>query len=233
MLPNFKVVICAIMFAVLLFAVTGAGVVIPDTYTRVGEMPEVGRPMMQRMITDEPGQAQFYTLSLTRRGGELDGLRERTVVEIETVSARTNEADIVKQAEIVQQAPVEIPQPEIAMTVAAPTLQPSGAMGTVAAAPPRPADAEQPPAKSDEPPEATPPTPTVGPLRVSAVAPVAANGKPESPPSPPAKASPPRRVAKASTPHKKSFHRLRLVRTQSKQTNFGQNWYAQPSLQSR
>jgi hypothetical protein len=234
MLPNFKVVICAIMFAVLLFAVTGAGVVIPETYTRVGEMPEVGRPMMQRMITDEPGQTQFHTLSLTRRSGELDRLRARTFVEIETVSARTNEAEVVKQADVVKQSDIESPEPEIATVVAAPALLPSGAMGTVAAAPPRPADAEPPPAKSDEPPETAPPTPATEPLQLAAAPPITVNAKPLEPlPSTQAKVSPLRRIAKASALHRKSFHRSRLVRTHPTQTSFGQSWFSQPSFQSR
>ena len=46
MLPNFKIVIGGILIFVLLFAVTGAGVVAPQIYTRVGAMPEIGRPLI-------------------------------------------------------------------------------------------------------------------------------------------------------------------------------------------
>jgi hypothetical protein len=76
MLPNFKIVICGVILFVVLFAVTGAGVVTPQTYTRIGEMPEVGRPLMQRVIADEPGLAQFQRLTVTRRSEELSRLRE-------------------------------------------------------------------------------------------------------------------------------------------------------------
>jgi len=76
MLPNFKIVICGVILFAILIAVTGAGVVTPQTYTRIGEMPEVGRPLMQRVIADEPGLAQFQRLTVTRRGEELARLRE-------------------------------------------------------------------------------------------------------------------------------------------------------------
>jgi hypothetical protein len=67
MLPNFKIVIGGILILVLLFAVTGAGVVAPQIYTRVGAMPEIGRPLMQRVIADE---SALLSTSL-RRGDEL------------------------------------------------------------------------------------------------------------------------------------------------------------------
>jgi len=67
MLPNFKSVIGGVLFFVLLFAVTGAGVVTPRTYTRIGAMPEIGRPLMQRVIADE---SALLSTSL-RRGDEL------------------------------------------------------------------------------------------------------------------------------------------------------------------
>jgi len=61
---------------------SGAGVVLPDSYTRVGEMPQISRPMMQRMITEEPAQVQLHRLGLTRRTEELEALRARAVVEL-------------------------------------------------------------------------------------------------------------------------------------------------------
>jgi hypothetical protein len=75
MLPSYKTVIGVVLLSAVLFVMTGAGVVIPDTYTRIGEMPEISRPMMQGMITDEAGQAHFHLLNLTRRAEELDRLR--------------------------------------------------------------------------------------------------------------------------------------------------------------
>ena len=67
MLPNFKIVIGGIVIFVLLFAVTGAGVLTPEVYTRVGAMPEIGRPMMQHVMADE--SAQFPATA--RRADEL------------------------------------------------------------------------------------------------------------------------------------------------------------------
>jgi hypothetical protein len=76
MLPNFKIVICGVILFVLLFAVTGAGIVTPQSYTRIGKMPEVSRSLMQRVIADEPGLAQFQRLTVTRRSEELSRLLE-------------------------------------------------------------------------------------------------------------------------------------------------------------
>ena len=76
MLPNFTVVICGAILTVLMLAVTGSGLVAPETHTRVGAMPEVGRPMMQRMIAAPAGQAQFAAFELARRTEELVRLRD-------------------------------------------------------------------------------------------------------------------------------------------------------------
>jgi hypothetical protein len=252
MLPNFKIVIGTIMLAILLFAVTGRGVVIPDTYTRIGEMPEVGRPMMQRMVTDEPGQAQFQVRALTRRAGELDRLRERTAFEIESASIRTDEP-----TEPPKQAVITDPEPEAAPAAipAVPALQPSGVMGTVAAAPPdpidarapaRPADAPDVPAKSAASPDAPPPAavpplmpPLAAPTQVASLPPTADVKPPEA--APPAhattqtKPSPLRRIAKASAPHRRVPHRARLAHSVSGAPvgGFGQGWYGQSQLGTR
>ena len=82
MLPNLKFMICGILFCFLLFAVTGAGIMLPDSRTHVGETPEIGRPMMQRSIAEIPVQSQFYRVTAARRGDELEQLRERASVEI-------------------------------------------------------------------------------------------------------------------------------------------------------
>src|SRR6267154_4752171 len=76
MLPNFTVVICGAVLTVIMLAVTGSGLITPETRTRIGEMPEVGRPMMQRMIAEPVGQAQFAVLALSRRAEELGRLRD-------------------------------------------------------------------------------------------------------------------------------------------------------------
>jgi hypothetical protein len=65
MLPNFKIVIGGVLIFMLLFAVTGAGVVTPQIYTRVGAMPEIGRPMMQHVFADASAVVQPH------RGDEL------------------------------------------------------------------------------------------------------------------------------------------------------------------
>jgi hypothetical protein len=76
MLPNFTVVICGAILTVVMLAVTGSGLITPETRTRIGEMPEVGRPMMQQMIAEPAGAAQFMALELSRRGEELARLRD-------------------------------------------------------------------------------------------------------------------------------------------------------------
>jgi hypothetical protein len=76
MLPNFTIVICGAVLTVMMLAVTGSGLITPETRTRIGEMPEVGRPMMQRMISEPAGQAQLAVLELSRRAEEIGRLRD-------------------------------------------------------------------------------------------------------------------------------------------------------------
>ncbi len=236
MLPNFRIVICAVMLTVLLFAVTGTGVVMPETYTRIGEMPEIGRPMMQRMITDEPAQAQFFALTLARRTEEIGRLHGRTVLEVETARA---EAD--PEPSLVKQAVIENPEPAAVMAAvaAAPPLQPSGAMGTVPGTVPTSATGGA---------EAQPVTATANPGGASDAAPLAANPEPEAarvaalPPTagaaPPEPSPPPhikvphlRPTAKASA-HRRTFHRAhRFGRAQV--TSFGPDPFGQSSFQIR
>jgi hypothetical protein len=87
MLPNLKFLFCGVVFGLLLFAVTGAGVMLPDSPSRVGEMPEIGRPMIQQAIAEEPAPAQFYAMTLVRRSEELERLRERASPEGASASA--------------------------------------------------------------------------------------------------------------------------------------------------
>src|SRR5262250_1363029 len=126
MLPNLKILVCAAVFAPLLFAVTGAGVLLPDSYTRVGEMPEIGRPMMQRMIVDEPAQAQFYVMTVARRSEELERLRELAALDVvPDVAPGQSEPNVLKRAVI------ENPIFEVisATDVATSAPQPSDATG--------------------------------------------------------------------------------------------------------
>jgi hypothetical protein len=76
MLPNFTVVICGAVLTVLMLAVAGSGLIDPETHTRIGAMPEIGRPMMQRMITEPAARRQFAALEMSRRAEELMRLRD-------------------------------------------------------------------------------------------------------------------------------------------------------------
>jgi hypothetical protein len=87
MLPSYKTVIGVVLLSAVLFVMTGAGVVMPETYTRIGEMPEISRPMMQGMITDGAGQARFHVLNLTRRAEEIDKLRMLAALEVDSPPA--------------------------------------------------------------------------------------------------------------------------------------------------
>jgi hypothetical protein len=81
MLPNLKFLVCGILFCILLFAVTGAGVMLPDSRTHIGEMPEIGRPMMQQSMAEVPDRARAYMMMAARRSDELERLREPAPVE--------------------------------------------------------------------------------------------------------------------------------------------------------
>jgi hypothetical protein len=239
MLPNFRIVIGAVMFAVLLFAITGAGVVMPDTYTRVGEVPEIGRPMMQRMVTDEPAQAQFLALTLMRRADELGRLQERIAleVEMEVETART-EAD--PDPGIAKQVAIEAPEADAAVpaVAAVPALQPSGAMGTVpAAAPASAADAaEAPPVAATATPNDVPETPAAKPepepVRTAALPLKAEDAKPpETEPVTHVRVPHLRRpTSKAGAAHRHTFHHPhRFARTQA--GGLSQDPFGKPSFQ--
>ncbi len=76
MFPDIKIVLGGILLAVILMAATGSGMVTPQTYTRIGEMPVVGRPMVQEALPGQAGEAQFHILTLSRRTTELARLRD-------------------------------------------------------------------------------------------------------------------------------------------------------------
>jgi hypothetical protein len=77
MLPNLKFLVCGILFCVLLFAAAGAGVTLPESRTHVGEIPEVGRPMLQQSMAEAPPRMQAYMMMVLRRGDETERLREQ------------------------------------------------------------------------------------------------------------------------------------------------------------
>jgi hypothetical protein len=111
MLPNFTVVICGAFLTVVMLAVTGSGLITPETRTRIGEMPEVGRPMMQQMITEPTGQAQFMALELSRRAEELARLRDLVTPApvAEPVAAVRSEEPAPAIAQEVPQATAQVP----------------------------------------------------------------------------------------------------------------------------
>jgi hypothetical protein len=133
MLPNFKIVIGGILIFVLLFAVTGAGVVTPQIYTRIGAMPEIGRPMVQRVIADDSAQVS----TSLRRGDELRLHELATLVAIAEPPAapdRNEQAMIERDADEKSDAATE----PIVATIAsdsASAAPPPGGRDSIAAPP--------------------------------------------------------------------------------------------------
>jgi len=175
MLPNLKFLICGILFCVLLFVVTGAGVMLPDSRTHIGEMPEIGRPMMQRSMADVPAQAQVYVM-MARRNDELERLQEPPPAQIESDWTKADQRNP-------GQPNPDSPKPDFVATVtldgpqtANPATTANGAVGEGGAmSVPVPPAAATPPAEArsdDQPTEA-------GPLpQVAALAPASAEDSP-------------------------------------------------------
>jgi hypothetical protein len=155
MLPNFTIVICGAILTVMMLAVTGSGLVTPETRTRIGEMPEVGRPMVQRMIPEQAGQAQFAALELSRRAEEIGRLRDLAPPALVSEPALADPDREPAQELAKEPAPAAdaVEHPDEPATPAAPV---------VAAAPPAPATAPVPApaivaAVDSAPPRAAPP----------------------------------------------------------------------------
>lgn len=132
MLPNFKYLICGLVLGLLLFAAAGAGAVLPDSHTRVGEMPEIGRPMMLRAIAEEPATAQFHMMAVVRRARELERLRLLAL--FESVSERT-EPGLPTTAILVHPVPgsvlVEDVKAQVSQRTGAAEIMPETALGSV------------------------------------------------------------------------------------------------------
>jgi hypothetical protein len=98
MLPNLTFLLGGILFCVLLFAAAGAGVTLPESRTHVGEMPEVGRPMLQQSMAEAPPRTAVYMMMVSRRGDEPEQLREPTAREMAAAPSRRDPppSDIVK-----------------------------------------------------------------------------------------------------------------------------------------
>jgi hypothetical protein len=155
MLPSFKIVLGALLLCAVLFAISGAGIVLPESHTRFGEVPEVGRSMMQPMIGKERAQERLQRLNTARRAEQLEELRERTLLELATSPAPAEDTPAVdapatkalvavpsvsNAPAAIAAAAVETPDPDI---IAGPApggstpnlgepaaLQPDGALGS-------------------------------------------------------------------------------------------------------
>jgi hypothetical protein len=149
MLPNVKFMICGILFCFLLFAVTGAGVMPPDSRTRVGEMPEIGRPMMQRSIAEVPAQSQFYMTTVARRSDGLERLRERASMEI-AASPTQPEPDLPKPAVMAEVTPEGSPGGDVEAPVQVPAAETRSDDRPDEARPPQDAALAPPAAKDNE-----------------------------------------------------------------------------------
>jgi hypothetical protein len=175
MLPNLKILICGAVFALLLFVVTGAGVMLPESYTRVGEIPQVSRPMMQRMITDDPAQAQFQVLTLARRNEELDRLRERAALEVVPAAAAASPDSEPLKPTIIDDLATDVMQ-----ATGTSDLQSSEATGTVSATTSGSVPAGSPELKPDGTPQAALAT-DEDPVRIAALPPPPADVEPGQP----------------------------------------------------
>jgi hypothetical protein len=82
MLPNLRFLTCGILFCLVLFVMAGTGAMLPDARTRIGEMPEIGRPMMQQSIAEAaPAPMQFYRVTVLRPDDDLERPRDAAAAE--------------------------------------------------------------------------------------------------------------------------------------------------------
>jgi hypothetical protein len=157
MLPNFTVVTCGAILTVLMLVVAGSGLI--DPQTRIGAMPEIGRPMIQRMIAEPPARGQFAALEVSRRAEELRRLRDLAPVVSDPAAVGERNASV--------QPATESPASEAAAReVAAPeSAAPAPSLPSNAAAPASteivPTVAEAAPAAVAPPPARTEAAPTV------------------------------------------------------------------------
>jgi hypothetical protein len=155
MLPNFTVVTCGAILTVLMLVVAGSGLI--DPQTRIGAMPEIGRPMIQRMIAEPPARGRFAALEVSRRAEELRRLRDLAPVV-------SDPAPVGERNESVQPA-TESPAPEAAAREVAAPESAAPALPSDAAAPASteivPTVAEAAPAAVAPPPARTEAAPTV------------------------------------------------------------------------
>jgi hypothetical protein len=227
MLPNLKILICGVVFGPLLFAVTGAGVLLPDSNTRVGEMPEIGRPMMQRIIAEEP--AHFRIMTVARRSEELERLRELSAVEVAPAQL---EPDLLKPAVVENPVSDDV----LVTDEAGPVLPPPGAMETVSGTASGPLQVRPTETSTDVPPD------DASPMQVATLPAIPPDGDlTEHAPSvlnvplPPLPPLPPLRpIARTSSIPKRVFHRKpRIAQPPTPSDTFGQSLFARPLLGPR
>jgi hypothetical protein len=118
MLPNFTVVICGALLTVLMLAVAGSGLIDPQTRTRIGAMPEISRPMMQRMITEPAARGQFAAIEMSRRAEELLRLRDLAPATADPAPAAEHDDPVQPGRESGAQAPRSDLPPEAAVPAA-------------------------------------------------------------------------------------------------------------------
>ena len=221
MLPNLKILICGVVFGPLLFAVTGAGVLLPDSNTRVGEMPEIGRPMMQRIIAEEP--AHFRIMTVARRSEELERLRELSAVEVAPAQL---EPDLLKPAVVENPVSDDV----LVTDVAGPVLPPPGAMETASGTASGPLQVRPTETSTDVPPD------DASPMQVATLPATPPDGDlTEHAPSVLNVPRPPLRpIARTSSIPKRVFHRKpRIAQPPTPSDTFGQSLFARPLLGPR
>jgi hypothetical protein len=160
MLPNFTVVICGAVLTVLMLAVAGTGLIDPQTRTRIGTMPEIGRPMMQGMITEPAARGQFAALEMSRRAEELMRLRDLVpatadpapAAEHEDPAEPTSESDAAAPQRVLPSDKTAVPTAS-GQPVPAPAAEAAPATDAVpaAVAEAAPAAEEEPPAVAEAP----------------------------------------------------------------------------------
>jgi hypothetical protein len=139
MLPNFTVVICGAVLTVLMLAVAGSGLIDPQTRTRIGAMPEIGRPMMQRMITEPAARGQFAALETSRRADELMRLRDLAPAVADPALTAEHDDPVqpaVESADPASQPPSDAVAAAAASTEAEPTAVAEAVRAAAAEAPP-------------------------------------------------------------------------------------------------
>jgi hypothetical protein len=77
MLPKFRVIVGGVILTLLALMASGRGLVpMQESYTRIGDVPQVGRNLLQQAIMASPEQHHFAMVAAARRTSELQRLHE-------------------------------------------------------------------------------------------------------------------------------------------------------------